>query len=51
MERAITVTVDLGKREEWTAGERAAELKELVVSAGAKVLKEFIARRERIEPA
>lgn len=51
MERAITVTVDLGKREEWTAVERAAELRELAASAGAKVLKELIVRREKIEPA
>lgn len=51
MERALTVTVDLHKREEWDAEERAAELKELAISAGSKVIKEMIARRERIEPA
>lgn len=51
MERAITVTVDFGRREEWTAHERAAELKELALSAGAKVVEELIARREKIEPA
>lgn len=51
MERVITVTVDLGRREKWTAEERAAELKELVLSTGAKVIDELIVRRERIEPA
>ena len=51
MERAITVTVDLGKREEWTAEERSGELTELAASAGAKVVKELIVRREKIEPA
>lgn len=51
MERALTVTIDLHKREEWTAEERAAELKELAISAGSKVIKEMIVRRERIEPA
>lgn len=51
MERAITITVDLGRREEWTALERAAELKELAASSGAKVSEEMIVRRERIDPA
>lgn len=51
MERAITITVDLGKREEWTAGERAAELKELALSAGAKVTEELIVHKDKIEPA
>lgn len=51
MERALTVTIDLHKREEWTAEECAAELKELAISAGSKVVKEMIVRRERIEPA
>lgn len=51
MERALTVTIDLHKREEWTAEECAAELKELAISAGSKVIKEMIVRRERIEPA
>ena len=51
MERAITITVDLGKREEWSAAERAAELKELAVSAGASVIKELIVHRDRIDPA
>ena len=51
MERALLVTVDFGKREEWTAGERSAELKELARSAGAKVIREEIVRRHDIEPA
>lgn len=51
MERAITVTIDLGKREEWAPEERAAELKELALSAGAAVMEELIVRREKIEPA
>ncbi len=52
MERAVTVTVDLGMREgPWTPQERAAELRELTASAGAKVIEEFIVRKERIEPA
>lgn len=51
MEHAVTVTVDLLKREKWTALERAQELRELAYSAGAKVMHEFIVRRERIEPA
>jgi len=51
MERAITVTVDLGRREEWTPEEKATELKELVLSTGAKVVEELVARREKIEPA
>jgi len=51
MERAVTVTIDLGSRTEWTAPERAAELRELARSAGAKVIEEFIVRRERIDPA
>jgi GTP-binding protein HflX len=51
MEYALTITVDLGKREAWTARERATELKELVLSTGAKVIEELIVRREKIEPA
>jgi GTP-binding protein HflX len=51
MERATTVTVDLGKREEWTAEERSTELRELAFSAGATVIEELIVRREKIEPA
>ena len=46
MERAVTVTVDLKIREEWTAQERAQELRELAVSAGAKVIKELIVRKD-----
>ena len=51
MELALTVTVDLKIREEWTAEERAQELRELAISAGAKVVKELIVRKDRIEPA
>lgn len=51
MERAITITVDLPRREEWTARERAAELKELAASSGIKVVEELIVHRDKIEPA
>ncbi|MDD3905480.1 MAG: GTPase HflX [Candidatus Omnitrophica bacterium] len=51
MERALLVTVDLGKREEWTAGERSNELAELARSAGAKVIREEIAKRHELSPA
>lgn len=51
MERAITITVDFGGREEWTAPERAAELEELAASAGAKVIDRLIVRREKADPA
>ena len=42
MEKAILVTVKLAKREEWTAQDKADELRELAVSAGAKVVGELI---------
>ena len=51
MNRAITVTVDLGRREDWTAGERSHELRELAVSCGANVIEELIVNRDRIDPA
>ena len=51
MNRAITVTVDLGKREDWTAQERSHELKELALSCGAEVIEELIVNRDRIDPA
>ncbi|MDD5428318.1 MAG: GTPase HflX [Candidatus Omnitrophica bacterium] len=51
MERALLVTVDLGKREEWTAEERSRELAELARSAGAKVIREEIVKRHSICPA
>ena len=51
MELALTITVDLGKREGWTAPDRANELKELVTSTGAKVIKELIVHREKIDSA
>jgi len=51
MNRAITVTVDLGKREDWTAMERSHELKELAISCGTSVIEELIVNRDRIDPA
>lgn len=51
MERALLITVDFGKREEWTAEERSSELKELALSARAKVVKEWIVRRHEPDPA
>jgi len=51
LERALLITVDLGKRGEWTAEERSRELAELAGSAGAKVVKEEIVRRHEICPA
>jgi GTP-binding protein HflX len=51
MNRAITVTVDLGKREDWTAGERSNELRELATSCGASVIEELIVNKDRIDPA
>lgn len=42
MERAILVTVNLGKRGEWPAPDKAAELKELAVSSGVRVAAELI---------
>jgi len=51
MNRVITVTVDLGKREDWTAGERSHELRALAVSCGTSVIEELIVNRDRIDPA
>ncbi len=51
MERALLVTVDLGKRTDWTAEERSAELAELASSSGAKVVREEIVRRHELNPA
>ena len=51
MNRAIMVTVDLGKREDWTARERSNELRELAISCGAEVIEELIVNRDRIDPA
>lgn len=45
MERALLVTVDLGRRSGWTASERAAELAQLARSAGAAVVREEIVKR------
>lgn len=51
MERALLVTVDLGKRTGWTAEERSAELRELASSVGAKVVRDEIVRRHELNPA
>ncbi|MDD5495936.1 MAG: GTPase HflX [Candidatus Omnitrophica bacterium] len=51
MERALSVTVDFGRREAWSAEERSSELSELIRSAGAKVAKEVIVRRHEPSPA
>lgn len=51
MERAVLVTVDLGKRQEWTARERSDELRELATSAGAKVVREVIANVKTLNSA
>lgn len=51
MERALLVTVDLGKDGAWSARERSAELAELASSAGAKVAREEIVRRHEPSPA
>lgn len=51
MERAVTVTVDFGKRESWTAEERSDELAELAESALAKVIRREIVRRHEPSPA
>lgn len=45
MERVLLVTVDFGKKEEWTALERSLELGELARSAGAKVIGEKVVKR------
>jgi len=51
MEKALLITVDPGFREEWTPEEKAEELKELVISSGAKVINEEIVKRSEISPA
>lgn len=51
MERALLITVDLRRREEWSAEERSCELAELVRSAGATIVREEIVRRHDICPA
>lgn len=51
MERALLVTVDLGVDANWTAEERSAELKELALSAGARITREEIVKRQTINPA
>ena len=51
MERALLITVDLGRREAWTAEERSLELKELASSAGALVVHSEIVRRHELTSA
>ena len=51
MERALLVTVDLGRREGWMPEERAEELMELARSAGAKVVRSEIVRRHEPAPS
>jgi GTP-binding protein HflX len=50
MERALLVTVDLGKDKNWTALERSAELGELAYSSGATVIREEVVRRRELTP-
>lgn len=50
MERALLVTVDFGKREDWSPEERSLELKELSYSAGTKVVREEIVHRHQPDP-
>ena len=45
MDRTLLVTVDMGKREDWTAEERATELSELAGSSGAKVIENMVVKR------
>jgi GTP-binding protein HflX len=51
MERALLITVDLGRRSEWTAEERAEELKELARSAGAGVVRSIVVNRHEPAPS
>src|SRR3989338_6790726 len=51
MERAVSVTVDLGDKGDWSAMERSSELSELIASAGEKVVKEEIVKRHQPSPA
>lgn len=50
VERALLITVDFGKRGDWSAEERSLELKELAYSAGAKVMREEIVHRVKPDP-
>jgi len=45
LDRALLVTVDMRKREDWTAEERSVELAELTASAGAGVIKNIVVKR------
>ena len=50
MEKAILVTVDLKGKRGWSAGDRAAELRDLARSSGALVGKEIVCSREKPTP-
>lgn len=50
MEKAILVTVDLKGGRGWSAGNRAAELRDLARSSGALVEKEIVCSREKATP-
>ncbi len=50
MEKAILVTVDLKGERRWSAGDRAAELKDLTRSSGASVEGEIVCSREKPTP-
>lgn len=50
MGKAILVTVNLNDKKEWPLEERAEELKELVVSSGARVEAEILCSREKPTP-
>ncbi|MBP7055456.1 MAG: GTPase HflX [Candidatus Omnitrophica bacterium] len=50
-EKALLVTVNLGKAHGWTSKERSDELRELAISAGAKVIREIVVSVKSINPA
>lgn len=50
MEKAILVTVDLGKFGEWSIEDRATELKELARSSGALVEAELLCHKDKPSP-
>jgi len=50
-EKAILVTVDLGKKGSWSAEDVAEELKDLARSTGVEIEEEIICHRNKISPA
>ena len=50
MEQALLVTVDWGKRLDWSAADERQELEELVRSAGVAVTGEIVCRRAEPTP-